>query len=58
VRREENDNERRTKADFAECLRYLAEEMYSDAEKILLVMDNLNTHHLSSLYTIYPLSLQ
>lgn len=29
--------------------------MYPDAEKIILVMDNFNTHKLASLYRRYPL---
>jgi hypothetical protein len=37
-------NETRTKIDFAHCLRELAETHYPEAEKIVLVMDNLNTH--------------
>jgi len=45
--------EQRTMKDFAQCLRYLAEERYPDAEKIVLVMDNLNTHTLASLYTAF-----
>jgi hypothetical protein len=35
---------RRTKQDDAECLRYLAEERYPEAERIYLVQANLNTH--------------
>jgi hypothetical protein len=31
----------RTKQDYAECLRYLVEERYADAERIYLVQDNL-----------------
>jgi hypothetical protein len=44
----------RKKLDFAACLRDLSDEYYSHAEKILLVMDNLNTHSLSSLYEAFP----
>lgn len=43
---------RRTGADFAKFLRAL-ERQYSDAEKIVLVMDNLNTHTLKSLTNFY-----
>jgi hypothetical protein len=46
--------ERRTAKDFAEVLRWLAEEIHPDAEKIVLVMDNLNTHKLASLYEAFP----
>jgi hypothetical protein len=35
-------------------LRELAETHYPDAEKIVLVMDNLNTHTLASLYEAFP----
>jgi hypothetical protein len=46
--------ERRTAMDFAEVLRWLAEEVHPDAEKIVLVMDNLNTHKVASLYEAFP----
>ncbi len=36
--------DRRTKADFAEQLRIMVDERYPDAEVIVLVVDNLNTH--------------
>jgi len=36
--------DRRTKADFAEQLRIMVDECYPDAEVIVLVVDNLNTH--------------
>lgn len=44
--------ERRTKIDFAKFLKKIANS-YSYAEKIELVMDNLNTHHESSLIEHY-----
>jgi len=44
----------RTKLDFASCLRDLSDKHYPHAERILLVMDNLNTHSLSSLYEAFP----
>ena len=34
----------RTAIDFAEILRYTADELYPKAEKIILVTDNLNIH--------------
>jgi hypothetical protein len=52
-RREVKATERRTGNDFAHCLRGLAETRYPDAEKIILVMDNLNTHSLASLYAAF-----
>ena len=42
--------ERRTKRDFAEVVRDLVDNIYPDAEQIILVMDNLNTHKPGSLY--------
>jgi hypothetical protein len=52
-RREVAVTERRTAQDFAHCLRHLADVQYPDAEKIVLVMDNLNTHSPSALYTVF-----
>ncbi len=42
--------ERRTALDWAEEIQYLCDVMYPRAEWIVLVMDNLNTHTLGSLY--------
>ncbi len=44
--------ERKTKRDWALFLEKIAHE-YDDAEKITLVMDNLNTHKPGSLYEVY-----
>jgi hypothetical protein len=52
-RREVTVTERRAQKDFARCLQYLAEEQYPDAEKIIAVMDNLNTHSPASLYAAF-----
>jgi len=41
---------RRTAVDFAEQLRLLVDEAYPDARQIVLITDNLNTHHLGALY--------
>jgi hypothetical protein len=46
--------ERRTAKDFAEVLRWLVEELHPEAEKVVVVMDNLNTHKLASLYEAFP----
>jgi hypothetical protein len=46
--------ERRTALDFAEVVRWLVEEVHEEAEKVILVMDNLNTHKLASLYEAFP----
>lgn len=45
--------ERRTKVDWAECVREVLDTCYSDVETVVLVMDNLNTHGLSSLYEAF-----
>lgn len=44
---------RRTRKDFAHCVRMLVEEMYPAAKKVVLVMDNLNTHNIASLYEAF-----
>ena len=46
--------EHRTAVDWAEEIKYLVDEMYPGVEKIILVMDNLNTHKPASLYKKYP----
>jgi hypothetical protein len=46
--------ERRTKKDWAGEIQSLVTKRYPDAEKIVLVMDNLNTHTLASLYETFP----
>jgi hypothetical protein len=46
--------ERRTAKDLAEVLRWLVEDLHPDAEKVVVVMDNLNTHKLASLYETFP----
>lgn len=45
--------ERRTKVDWAECMRFIVDELYPGVDKITIVMDNLNTHSPASLYTRY-----
>jgi len=46
--------EHRTKADFAQFIRDLVEGHYPSAEKIILVLDNLNTHTPAALYEAFP----
>lgn len=46
--------ETRTAVDWAEKIRYLVDVAEPDAKKIILVMDNLNTHAISSLYKTFP----
>lgn len=45
---------RRTKVDFAEQMKQLVDVHYPQAERITVVMDNLNTHRMSSLYEAFP----
>ena len=45
--------EHRTATGWAEEIKYLCDVMYPDADKIILVMDNLNTHKVASLYKKY-----
>ncbi len=44
---------RRTAKDFAACLDHIANKLLPEAEKIILVMDNLNTHKTASLYETF-----
>ena len=44
--------EQRTATDWAEEIKFLV-DCYPEAEKIVLVMDNLNTHKVASLYKRY-----
>ncbi len=46
--------ERRTKTDWAHQIKHLVDVRYPDAERIVLVMDNLNTHSPASLYDAFP----
>ena len=45
---------RRTKRDWAECIRELIDVHYPEATRIRLVLDNLNTHTGASLYEAFP----
>ena len=47
-------HEHRTAIDWAQEIQYLSDVMFPDAEKIILVMDNLNTHKVASLYKAFP----
>ena len=47
-------SKRRTKIDWAHHVAELLEVHYPDAPKVCLVMDNLNTHTISSLYEAFP----
>jgi hypothetical protein len=52
--RQVNVTERRTKIDWASEIRGLLDGRYADVERVLLVLDNLNTHKLGSLYEAFP----
>ena len=45
--------DRHTKVDWAELIQELVDDHYPGKRKIVLVMDNLNTHKLSSLYEAF-----
>lgn len=45
--------ERRTRKDWAEQIRQMLDERYPDVKKVRLVMDNLNTHSIASLYEAF-----
>lgn len=46
-------SERRARTDWARVVRQLVDEDYPDKDRIVLVMDNLNTHHPASLYETF-----
>lgn len=46
--------ERKTKLDWAEFIREIADDLYPKAAKITLVMDNLATHKPGALYEAFP----
>ncbi len=46
--------EQRTRQDWARFIRGLLEERYPNADQVVLVMDNLNTHAVTSLYETFP----
>jgi len=45
--------DQRTRKDFAECIQELVDVHYPNAEKIVLVLDNLNTHSNGSFYEAF-----
>ena len=51
--REVKVTERRTKVDWAHFVRELVDEHYPEALKVVLVLDNLNTHRPASLYEAF-----
>jgi hypothetical protein len=52
-RRDVRVREQRTRKDFAEVIRELCDVLYPEAEAIVLVLDQLNTHNIASLYEAF-----
>lgn len=46
--------EQRTMQDFAQQMKWLVDERYPEAEVVRVVLDNLNTHKVASLYETFP----
>jgi hypothetical protein len=44
-------SDQRTKRDWAECIKYVADVLYPNVDRLIIVMDNLNTHTPASLYS-------
>lgn len=49
--------QQRTRIDFAHVIRELCDRLYAHAEKIVLVVDQLNTHNIASLYEAFEPAL-
>lgn len=47
-------SEQRTKKEWAHRVKWVLDDQHPDAEKVVLVMDNLNTHVISSFYETFP----
>ena len=47
-------SDQRTRLDWAACVKELIDSHYPDAERIVLIMDQLNTHSPASLYEAFP----
>jgi hypothetical protein len=46
--------EHRTKKEWARRVKWVLDNQYPEAEKVILVMDNLNTHVIFSFYETFP----
>lgn len=46
--------EQRTATDWAHEIKKLLDDIYPHVKKVVLVMDNLNTHNVASLYKTFP----
>jgi len=53
-RRHVEITERRTRVDWASFIKGMLDDRYPEAAKVILVMDNLNTHSVASLYEAFP----
>ncbi len=53
-RRHVRVTEQRTRRDWALTLKHVLDTQYPTATKVVLVMDNLNTHSIASLYEAFP----
>jgi hypothetical protein len=53
-RRHVTVSDRRTRLDFAHCIKDLADVQYPEAGVLVVVLDNLNTHTPASLYEAFP----
>jgi hypothetical protein len=51
--RKVNVRRRRTSVDWAQEIKQLLDEDYPEAQKVILVCDNLNTHKIASLYEAF-----
>jgi hypothetical protein len=49
-----SEDGRRTAKDYADVIEYVVDVMFPNAEKVILVEDNLNTHKDASLYENFP----
>ena len=45
--------ERRTKMDFAHCMQYLVDDLFPETDKVVVVLDQLNTHTPAALYEAF-----
>jgi len=53
-RRHVEVTERRTSQDYAYAMRYLVDELCPEAEVVVVIQDNLNTHTPAALYEAFP----
>jgi len=51
--RQVNVTDSRTRLDWAEAMRELSDEIHPDAEKIIVILDNLNTHTPAAFYLAF-----